>query len=410
VEKKKEYYDVVIIGGGPAGMAAATYCGRARLKTMLIEKALLGGLATYTSEIENYPGFPEPIGGTDLMKYFDKQCRRFNVDIKLTEVKGIRMECDYRVVSTFRVDYYAKAVVIATGGKPRLTGAKNEDKFLFDKGISFCATCDAAYYTDKTVLIVGSGDAAIEEGMFLTKFAKKVYVSVIHDEGIMDANKVAQEKALINKKMEFIWNTVVDSYEGEERLNKIVLKNLKTGELLPFDVDGCFLFIGYVPNTEHFKGLIDMTSKGYITTNEEMETNVEGVFAAGDVRDKFLRQVATAVGDAATAGVMAEKYVEEVNYLQEEILGAKGLVALYIYNAIEALDRECLTKVEQINRDMNNAFKLCRMDIYKSDKMACRFECDKTPCLVLVNKGEVIHREYDLAQAKIEIEKALKNA
>lgn len=408
MEKKKEYYDVVIIGGGPAGMAAATYCGRARMKTMLIEKALLGGLATYTSEIENYPGFPEPIGGTDLMKYFDKQCRRFNVDIKLTEVKGIRVECDHRVVSTFRVDYYAKAVIIATGGKPRLTGAKNEDKYLFDKGISFCATCDAAYYTDKTVLIVGSGDAAIEEGMFLTKFAKKVYVSVIHDEGIMDANKVAQEKALNNKKLEFIWNTVVDSYEGEDRLNRVVLKNLKTGELLPFDVDGCFLFIGYVPNTEHFKEQINMTPKGYITTNEEMETNVEGVFAAGDVRDKFLRQVATAVGDAATAGVMAEKYVEEMNYLQEEILEAEGLVVLYIYNAIEAVDREYMTQVEQINSDMNKAFKLCRMDIYKSDKMACRFECASTPCLVLVNKGEVIHREYDLAQAKTAIEKGLK--
>ena len=170
--KKKEFYDVVVIGGGPAGMTAAIYCGRARLKTLMIEKSLIGGLATYTSEIENFPGFPISVDGTSLMNLFDKQCRKFNVEIKLTDVKSIRQECEYKVVSTFRVDYWTKAVIIATGGKPRLTGAKNEEKYLFDKGISFCATCDAAYYTDKTVLIVGSGDAAIEEGIFLTRFAK----------------------------------------------------------------------------------------------------------------------------------------------------------------------------------------------------------------------------------------------
>ncbi|MFA6942209.1 MAG: FAD-dependent oxidoreductase, partial [Clostridiaceae bacterium] len=260
----------------------------------------------------------------------------------------------------------------------------------------------------KTVLIVGSGDAAIEEGMFLTKFAKKVYVSIIHDEGTMDANKVAQEKALKNEKMEFIWNTVVDSFEGDERLNKVVLKNLKTGELVPVDVDGCFLFIGYIPNTDIFKGLIDMSSRGYITTNENMETNVDGIFAAGDVRDKFLRQVSTAVGDAAVAGVMAEKYVEELNYIKKEIIEADGLVGLYIYNAIEAGDREKLAQIEQLHGEMNDAFKLCRNDIYKSDKMARRFECEKSPCLVLLNKGQVVQRVYDIANAKVAIENAVK--
>ena len=261
------------------------------------------------------------------MKLFDKQMRSFDVDVKLTDVKEVKTDCEHRIVSTFRTDYYARAVIIATGGKSRLTGAKNEEKFLSDKGISFCATCDAARYTDKTVMIIGSGDAAIEEGMFLTRFAKEVIVSVIHDEGTMDANKVAQDQALKNPKMRFIWNTVVESFEGDDMLNQVVLKNIKTGELIPVDVDGCFLFIGYVPNTQVLKGYIDMTERGYIPTNEHMETNVPGVFAAGDCREKMLRQVATSVGDGAIAGVMAERYIEEVDYVQNEILNAKGCVS-----------------------------------------------------------------------------------
>jgi len=400
MEKKKEYYDVVVVGGGPAGMTAAIYCGRARLKTLLIEKSLLGGLATYTSEIENYPGFPEGIGGTELMKLFDRQCRKFDVDIKLTDVKAFREDCGYKVVSTFRVDYYAKAVIIATGNKPRLTGARDEEKFLYDKGISFCATCDAAYYTDKVVMIIGSGDAAIEEGIFLTKFAKKVYVSVIHDKGIMDANKVAQEKALRNEKMSFLWNTMADSFEGGERLERVVLKNLKTGELLPVNVDGCFLFIGYIPDTETFRGLIEMTQRGYIKTNENMETSMEGVYAAGDVRDKFLRQVATAVGDGAIAGVMAEKYVEEADYVKKEILECNKPVMVYVYNAVEAADREYLTRIEQFHMEYENKIKLYRADIYKSDKLACKFGCEKTPCVVFVKDGNVIKREYDIDNVK----------
>ncbi|MDK2879550.1 MAG: thioredoxin reductase, partial [Thermoanaerobacteraceae bacterium] len=306
-EKKVEQYDVVVIGGGPAGMTAAIYAGRARLKTLLLEKTLMGGLATYTNEIENYPGFPEGNTGQGLMKLFEQQVKKFDVKIKLAQVTGVELEGETKVVKTMRTDYHAKAVVIATGGKPRLTGARGEDKFLFGKGISFCATCDAAYYTGKDILVVGSGDAAIEESIFLTKFANKVYISVIHDVGIMDANKVAQEQAMKNEKLHFIWNTVVDEFVGEDNLETVILKNVKTGERIPVKVDGCFLFIGYLPNTEIFKGIIDMNEKGYIITNEKMETNIPGVFAVGDVRDKILRQVATSVGDGATAGFMLER-------------------------------------------------------------------------------------------------------
>ncbi|MDI6601892.1 MAG: FAD-dependent oxidoreductase [Thermoanaerobacteraceae bacterium] len=409
MEKKKEFYDVVVIGGGPAGMTSAIYCGRARLKTLLIEKSLMGGLATYTSEIENYPGFPESISGNDLMKLFDKQVKKFGVDIKLTDVRELRLEDRYKVVSTFRTDYYAKAVVIATGGKPRLTGARNEEKYLYDKGISFCATCDAAYYTDKDVMVIGSGDAAIEEGMFLTKFARQVNVSVIHDEGIMDANKVAQEKALKNGKMKFYWNTVVDSFEGEERLDKVVLKNLKTGELIPVKVDGCFLFIGYVPNTEIFKGIIDMTDKGYIKTNELMETNVEGIYAVGDVRDKFLRQVATSVGDGATAGVMVEKYIEETDYFEKEVFGQNIPVMAYVYNAVESSDREYLINLERLEKEFEGRIKLCRLDIYKSDMPLKRLRCEKSPCVVLIKNGDIIKYEYDIDHVKDDLEALISN-
>jgi len=408
MERKTESYDVVVIGGGPAGMMAALYAGRARLKTLLIEKSLIGGMATYTSEIENYPGFVEPIGGIELMNIFDKQFRRFGVDVKLTDVRGVSIECSQKVVSTFRTDYLAKAVVISTGNKPRLTGAKNEEKFLNDKGISFCATCDAARNEGKRIMVIGSGDAAIEEGMFLTKFAREVIVSVIHNEGTMDANKVAQEKALANPKMKFMWNTVVDSFEGDEALKQVVLKNVKTGELVPVDVDTCFLFIGYVPNTKIFDGFVDMTNRGYIKTNEDMETSKEGIYAVGDCREKTLRQVATAVGDGAVAGFMAEKYVEGLDYIQKEIFEAKGLVMAFVYNASEPLDREYLARVEQLQRERKDKVQLRRIDVYKSDRIACRLSYTKSPSLLFIRNGKVVEDCTDLAGIEKNLDSILK--
>jgi len=408
MEKKIEHYDVVVIDGGPGGMTAALYAGRARLKTLLIEKSLIGGMATYTSEIENYPGFPEPIDGIELMKLFDKQFRRFGVDVKLTDVQSVSVECNTKIVSTFRTDYHAKAVIIATGNKPRLTGAKNEERFLNDKGISFCATCDAARNTGKRIMVIGSGDAAIEEGMFLTKFAREVLVSVIHNEGIMDANKVAQEKALANPKMKFIWNTVVESFEGDDMLKQVVLKNIKTGELMPYDVDTCFLFIGYVPNTKIFEGLVEMTNRGYIKTNENMETSREGFYAVGDCRDKTLRQVATAVGDGAIAGFMVEKYVEELEYLQKEIFEANGLIMAFIYNAVEAVDREYLARIEQIQKLYSEKVQLRRIDIYKSDRIACKLSYTKTPSLIFMKNGNILENITDLSNLDAKVAEAVK--
>lgn len=395
MEKKREYYDVAIIGGGAAGLTAAIYCGRARLKTIVFEKALPGGLATYTSEIENYPGFPEAISGTALMKLFEKQAKKFKVDMKLTAVKAAELEGDEKIISTFRTDYAAKTVILAAGGRPRLTGAKGEEQFLFDKGISFCATCDAAYYTDKSVMVIGSGDAAIEEAMFLTKFARRVQVAVIHDEGIVDANEVAKEQAFANPKLEFIWNSGVHEFKGQERLEQVVLKNIKTDELMSVDVDGCFLFIGYVPDTDLFKGQVEMDAHGYILTNEEMRTSLEGVFAVGDVRSKGLRQVSTAVGDGAAGGVSAERYLAEKAYFDEQLMSNQKPTLVYCWNPVDPVCRSFMADVEQLKSKYGEQVKVVTVDMYKSASLAKKLGIQQAPAFAMIKDHEVCCRMTD---------------
>ena len=386
MNKKVENYDVVIIGGGSAGLTAGIYCGRAKLKTLIIEKSLVGGLATYTNEIENYPGFPEGTTGLGLMDLFHKQAKKFGVKFKLTDVQSVDLKDEIKVVETFRTTYLAKTVIVTSGGKPRLTGAKNEELYLYDKGISFCATCDAAANTGKTVMVIGSGDAAIEEGMFLTKFADQVIVSVMHEEGKMDCNEIAKTQALSNPKMKFIWNTVVESFEGEGHLDTVVLKNLKTQALEPYEVDSCFLFIGYLPNTDIFKGVLDMNGAGYLLTNEKMETNIPGVFAAGDVRDKFLKQVATAVGDGAIAGYAVEKYLAESEIYESQILNEGKRSIVYLYNAADCTCREILPIIDQIKIEYGAKVAITKVDTYKSDGIAKKLGISKCPCIVCLDK------------------------
>lgn len=392
MNKKTETYDVIIIGGGAAGLTAGIYCGRARLKTLLIEKSLVGGLATYTSEIANYPGFPEGSDGTRLMTLFHKQAKHFGVTFKLTDAKDVRLEGDTKVVETFRTDYHAKAVIIATGGRPRLTGAKGEDRFLYEKGISFCATCDAEANTGKTVLVVGSGDAAIEEGLFLTKFADRVIISVMHNTGRMDCNEIAKKQALENHKIEFLWNTVVDEFKGGDRLEHVAIKNIKTGQLADVKVDSCFLFIGYLPNTALFRGQLDMSPDGYLLVNERMETSVPGVFAAGDVCEKILRQVATAVGDGAVAGCLAEKYITENEMIKNQILWAGKPSVVYVWDAADQECRELMPVFERLEKENSDSLKVVYADIYKSRGIAQHLGAAKAPSALLANKGEIIGR------------------
>lgn len=389
-EKKVENYDVVIIGGGPGGLSAAIYAGRARLKTILIEKALVGGLATYTNEIANYPGFPGEPKGEHITNLMKQQAKDMGVDFKLTAVKNCQLEGEEKIVETFRNKYIAKTVIIATGGRPRTTGATNEEDYLFDKGISFCATCDAAANTDKHVVVIGSGDAAIEEGMFLTKFAKKVTVSVLHEEGKMDCNEIAKSAALSNDKMEFVWNSVVDSFEGQEHLDKVVLKNVNTGELMPIECDNCFEFIGYIPNTELFEGQVALTGRGYIPVDEKKETNIPGVFAVGDVTDKWLRQIATAVGDGAIAGTAAEKYIAEEEIFSDKIMQKEKIGLIYVYNAVDDASRDFLKNIDSLETCFDNGLCINKVDVYKSTGIADKLGITDFPTIVITKDGQVV--------------------
>lgn len=401
-EKKVEKYDVVIIGGGAAGLTAAIYAGRARLNTLLIEKSLVGGLATYTNEIENFPGFPEGTSGLGLMELFHKQAKKFGVKFKLTDVKSVDLEGEVKKVETFRNIFEAKSVIVAAGGRPRTTGARGEEEYLFDKGISFCATCDAAANTGKTVMVIGSGDAAIEEGMFLSKFAEKIIVSVIHDTGKMDCNEIAKEAALANPKMEFAWNTMVDSFEGDGHLARVNLKNLKSGEIVPYDVDTCFEFIGYVPNTEIFVDKLNMSKRGYVITNEKMETGIPGVFACGDVREKDLKQVATAVGDGAVAGVAAEKYIAESEIFAEQIMQKEKIGLIYVYSAIDAPSRELLPMLQDVTTAYGGQVRMNVIDQYKGKSLCDRLACDVEPMTIFYTKdGEVVHITNKCGRAEV---------
>lgn len=400
-EKVVEHYDVIVIGGGPAGLSAAIYAGRARLNTLLIEKALVGGLATYTNEIANYPGFPDAPKGEAITNLMKAQAKNMGVKFKLTAVSSVDLTGSEKIVETFRNKYIGKTVIIATGGRPRTTGGENEENYLFDKGISFCATCDAAANTDKHVVVIGSGDAAIEEGMFLTKFAKKVTVSVMHDEGKMDCNEIAKEAALANPKMDFVWNSVVERFEGTEHLETVVLKNVKTGTEIPVNCDNCFEFIGYLPNTELFEGQITLTDRKYIPVNDKKETNIEGVFAIGDVTDKWLKQIATAVGDGAIAGTAAEKYIAETEIFEERIMQKDKPGLIYVYNAIDGPSRAFLSNIESIEKSKCGSIAVNRIDVYKSNGLAVKLDVEKVPAVVITKDGIISEKLYDLDEQKI---------
>jgi len=309
-------YDLIIIGAGPAGLAAGIYAGRARLNTLLIEKSKDGGQIVMTSEIENYPGCEEVESGPSLIKKMVKQFEKFGAEKVTDTIIEAELKGDIKVLKGQRGEYKAKTVIIATGAMPKPIGCEGEKKFI-GKGVSYCATCDGAMFEDMEVYVVGGGDSAVEEAMFLTKFARKV--TIIHRRNELKTAKSIQEKAFANPKLDFMWNSQIVELKGEGLLESMVVKDTVTGETKEIFADeddgtfGVFVFIGLAPKSEIFNGVIDMEN-GYILTNDNMETNVPGVYAVGDIRKKGFRQVVTATADGAIAAHHIEKFLEHAEH------------------------------------------------------------------------------------------------
>ncbi|MDL1964741.1 MAG: thioredoxin-disulfide reductase [Deltaproteobacteria bacterium] len=302
-------YDLVIIGGGPAGLTAGLYAARARLNVILIEKVVPGGQVLTSDWIENYPGFPEGISGPDLIQKMTGQVNKFDLNIESNEVISFDLSDPVKKIELNDRTITSHTIIIATGASPSKLGIPGEDIF-FGRGLSTCATCDAPFFKDKIVAAVGGGNTAVQESIFLTRFVKKVYL--IHRRDQLRADRILQERAFANDKIEFIWDSVLTSIDGLANVEKITVKNVKTGDTKELSVDGCFIWTGILPNTDFLKDEVKVDDYGFIIVDSNMQSSVSGVFAAGDVRSTGLRQIVTAVGDAASAVFSAEHYIENI--------------------------------------------------------------------------------------------------
>lgn len=306
-------YDLAIIGSGPAGLAAALYGARAKMKTLMIEGQKVGGQIVITHEVANYPGSVREATGPSLIERMEEQVNEFGAEKVMDKIVDVDFDGKIKVIKGEKAEYKAKSVILATGAAPRLAGCPGEQE-LTGKGVSYCATCDADFFEDMEVFVIGGGDTAVEEAMYLAKFARKV--TIVHRRDELRAAKSIQEKAFKNPKLNFMWNSAIEEIKGDGIVESAVFKNLVTGETTEYFANeedgtfGIFVFIGYIPKSDIFKGKITLDDAGYIITDDNMKTNVEGVFAAGDIRVKSLRQVVTACADGAIAATQAEKYVE----------------------------------------------------------------------------------------------------
>ncbi|HER23672.1 MAG TPA: thioredoxin-disulfide reductase [Candidatus Atribacteria bacterium] len=306
-------YDAIIIGGGPAGLTAGIYLSRAGMETLLIEKAMIGGQAVLTETIENYPGFPEGIGGLELVQKMEEQANRFGLKIEYGEVVEIRMMerkgNNLKIIKTNNQEFNALAIILTSGAEASKLGIPGEEE-LTGRGVSYCATCDAPFFRDKKIVVIGGGDTAIEEALYLTKFVREV--TIIHRRDRLRATKILQERALDNDKINFVWDSTVTKVIGQEKVNGVLIQNKKTDEEKEIPCQGVFIFVGNIPNSKFIKELVKLDQRGYILTDDNMMTSQKGIFACGDVRKKILRQVVTACGEGATAAFAAQKYIEEL--------------------------------------------------------------------------------------------------
>jgi thioredoxin reductase (NADPH) len=316
--------ELVVIGGGPAGLTAGLYAARAQLEPIVLVGQQFGGQAATTDEMENYPGFPEGIGGMALAEQMARQATRFGAEIAYEEVSQVDLKRYPFLVRTQGATYEARTLIICTGAQARKLGVPGEAKFI-GRGVSFCATCDGYFYKDKTVVVVGGGDSALDEGLFLTRFAKQV--TIIHRRDQLRGSAILQQRAFANPKIRFLWDTVVEEVLGEEQVTGVRVRNAKTGAESIVNSDGVFVYIGFTPNVQLFKGQIKLTDQGYIETDKRQRTSVSGVYAAGDVQDPDFRQAVVAAGAGAAAAIEAERFLAEKDF-EDEVAATENGVSM----------------------------------------------------------------------------------
>jgi thioredoxin reductase (NADPH) len=301
--------NVIIIGSGPAGLTAALYTARANLNPLIFTGNEIGGQVSISAEVENYPGFPDGLTGPEMVERFQKQAERFGTRIEYTDVTEVDFDVHPFRVKSYDNEYQAKAIVIATGASPRKLGVPGESQFT-GRGVSYCATCDGFFFRDKEIAVVGGGDSALEEGVFLTKFARRVYV--IHRRDQLRASQTLQDRARRNEKIEFVWNTVVTEITGDGAVESIQLQDVDTGKVSTMATEGVFIYIGHYPNSQLFKGKLNMDDHWYILTDRRTRSSVPGVFAAGEIADPIFRQIITSAGEGCKAALEVEKYLAEL--------------------------------------------------------------------------------------------------
>ena len=378
-----EKRELVIIGAGPAGLTAAIYGRRAGLDVLVLERGVAGGQINTTEEIENWPGVQHATG-PELSEMFRSHAEKFKTEFRDADVTSVEVRGDVKVVATSKGDIEAEAVIIATGAYFRRLGCEGEAEHI-GQGVSYCAVCDGAFFEDMEIAVVGGGNTAVEEGVYLTAFASRVYI--IHRRDEFRADRAAVERALSNPKIVPVWNTVVEKIEGDGMVENLVLKNIKTGETSNLPVAGVFMFVGQLPHDEPVRGLVEAAKGGWIKTDESMETSVEGIFAAGDVREKELRQVVTAASDGAIAAMSASAYINEQVHLRSVLLEPEHVVALF-YASIERNQVALSDEVDGAARASGK--KVALVDGYRNGRMVEKLGIPSLPAMVELASGKTV--------------------
>jgi len=385
--------DVVIVGGGPAGLAAAMYAARAKLSTVVVEKGNPGGQCRTTYSMENYPGFARGMTGPELMDRFAEHATEFGAEIVRDAVANVDFSGDRHVLHTAKGDEYrASAVIVAVGAEPRTLNLPGEHE-LRGKGVSYCATCDADFFEELDIVVIGNGDAAVEEAMYLTKFVNSATMIVVHDEGVLDATAIIRDRAFKNPKLKWVWNSVVEEIAGDGIVESVTVRNIRTNERTALATNGVFLFVGTIPKTDFLKGSgLTMDARGYVPTTELLETNVPGVFCAGDARVKYLRQVVTAAADGAVAAVAAEKYIHEEETFRESVLEPELPVMVAFWSPTSQASLDFLPAVERIARERKGQLEFVKIDIYKNQRVAKRYGIEQAPTIAFFRGGELVEK------------------